>query len=150
VPPVALRAARDQPTALNQPFTQSSPGAHRTFKSHQYRRRGRPRTVLSLTLLVLALALPAQAFGSPAIRYGVQDDAWIRYGPGTLDQRLDRLSSLGVDVVRINLAWNEVEPRRGVFDWSGYDPVVNGLHARGVEPVLTLLSTPRWANGGRS
>jgi hypothetical protein len=130
-------------------FTQSSSGVYRTFKSYEYRARVRPRTVLSLTLLALALALPAQALASPAIRYGVQDDAWIRYGPGTLDQRLDRLSSLGVDVVRINMAWNRVEPHRGVFHWSGYDAVVKGLHARGIEPMLTLLSTPRWANGGR-
>ena len=49
----------------------------------------------------------------------------------------------------MNVAWSEVEPRRGGFDWSGYDPVVDGLHARGIEPVLTLVSTPAWANGGR-
>jgi hypothetical protein len=27
--------------------------------------------------------------------------------------------------------------------------VIRGLHAHGIEPVLTLLSTPRWANDGR-
>jgi hypothetical protein len=100
--------------------------------------------------VLLALGPPGRASASTSIRYGVQDDAWLRYGSGSLEQRLDRLSSLGVDVVRINVAWNEVEPRRGVFDWSGYDPVVKGLHSRGIEPVLTLTSTPRWANGGRS
>jgi hypothetical protein len=40
---------------------------------------------------VLALATPAVA--SPSIRYGVQDDAWLRYGPGTLDDRLGRSAS---------------------------------------------------------
>jgi hypothetical protein len=109
----------------------------------------RLRTVLLLALLPLALALPGRAGASTAVRYGVQDDAWLRYGPGTLAARLNRLSSLGVDVVRVNVQWPEVEPRRGVWDWSGYDPVVRGLHARGIEPVLTLVSTPAWANGGR-
>jgi hypothetical protein len=107
---------------------------------------------MRLSIVVAAalglLSFSAPAFASPSIRYGVQDDAWLRYGPGTLTQRLNRLQSLGVDVVRINVNWSEVEPRDGVFDWSGYDPVIKGLHVRGIEPVLTLVSTPSWANGG--
>jgi hypothetical protein len=42
-----------------------------------------------------------------------------------------------------------VEPRKGVFDWSGYDPAIKGLHQHGIEPVLTLVSTPGWANGNK-
>jgi hypothetical protein len=95
------------------------------------------------------LGFCAPALGSPAIRYGVQDDAWLRFGPGTLQQRLDRLQSLGVDLVRVNVYWSEVQPRKGVFDWSGYDPAIKGLHQRGIEPVLTLVSTPGWANGNK-
>jgi hypothetical protein len=95
------------------------------------------------------LSFSTSAFASPSIRYGVQDDAYVRYGPGTLTQRLNRLQSLGVDIVRINVNWSEVESRDGVFDWSGYDPVIKGLHVRGIEPVLTLVSTPSWANGGQ-
>jgi len=102
-----------------------------------------------LLALVLALALPGGAAGSPYVRSGIQDDAWIRYGPGTLDQRLDRLQDLGVDLVRLNVHWNEVSPKRGTFDWSAYDPVIRGLNARGIELLLMLMSTPAWANGGR-
>src|SRR5262249_17579544 len=32
---------------------------------------------------------------------------------------------------------------------SGYGPVIEGLHKRGIETVLTLYTTPAWANGGR-
>jgi hypothetical protein len=110
----------------------------------------RLRTFLVVGLSLLALGAPGQAGASTGIRYGVQDDAWLRFGPGTLESRLDRLVSLGVDLVRINMAWSDIQPTRGAFDWSGYDPAVQGLHARGIEPVLTLVSTPRWANGGRS
>ena len=42
------------------------------------------------------MAWPAGAGASPSVRYGIQDDAWLRFGPGTLEQRLDRLDSLGV------------------------------------------------------
>jgi len=103
--------------------------------------------VVAAAAAVLAVATPALA--SPSIRYGVQDDAWLRYGPGTLDDRLGRLQSLGVELMRVNVSWSEVEARKGVFDWSGYDPVIDGLHSVGIEPVLTLVSTPSWANGGR-
>jgi hypothetical protein len=102
-----------------------------------------------LLALALALALPGGAAGSPYVRSGIQDDAWIRYGPGTLDQRLDRLQDLGLDLVRLNVHWNEVSPKRGTFDWSAYDPVIRGLNARGIELLLMLMSTPAWANGGR-
>ena len=95
------------------------------------------------------LGFSAPAFGSPAIRYGLQDDAYLRFGPGTLQARLIRLQSLGVDLVRVNVYWSEVQPRKRIFDWSAYDPVIKGLHQHGIEPVLTLVSTPGWANGNK-
>jgi Cellulase (glycosyl hydrolase family 5) len=104
--------------------------------------------VVAAAAAVLML-LPAGAGASPYVRYGVQDDAWIRFGPGTLEQRLDRLESLGVELVRLNVQWNDVEARPGVYDWSRYDPAIKGMHERGIETMLTLYSTPAWANGGR-
>ncbi|HEY2544270.1 MAG TPA: hypothetical protein VGH92_14610, partial [Gaiellaceae bacterium] len=63
---------------------------------------------LALFVAVLAaLALPAVAPASPYLRAGIQDDAWLQYGPGTLDQRLDRLDALGVDVVRVTINWRD-------------------------------------------
>jgi hypothetical protein len=55
------------------------------------------------TLALLALGAAAPAKASRFVHYGIQDDAWIYYGPGTLEQRLDRLKDLGVDVVRVTL-----------------------------------------------
>jgi hypothetical protein len=105
--------------------------------------------VAAVLAAVVVAVLPGQASASAYVRYGVQDDAWLRYGPGKLDARLDRLETLGVDLVRVNLLWSEVEGRRGVFDWAAYDTLLKGLRARGIEPVLTLFSTPAWANGRR-
>jgi hypothetical protein len=110
-----------------------------------------PAVRLSIVVVaaVALLSFSTPAVASPSIRYGVQDDAWLLYGPGTLKQRLDRLQTLGVDLVRVSVNWSQVESREGVFDWSGYDPAIKGLRARGIEPVLTLVSTPAWANGGQ-
>lgn len=107
------------------------------------------RLSIVLAAACALLAFSGPALGSPAVRYGVQDDAWLRFGPGTLTDRLDRLQALGVDLVRVNVSWSEVEPHAGVFDWSAYDAAIQGLHLRGIEPMLTLVSTPAWANGGR-
>jgi hypothetical protein len=108
---------------------------------------------LDVRLLIVAAAvfaiLASSASASTSIRYGVQDDAWLRYGPGTLNARLDRLQSLGVELVRINLTWSDVEPNEGNFQWNRYDSIVTGLHDRGIEIMLTLVSTPSWANGGQ-
>jgi hypothetical protein len=97
-----------------------------------------------------ALVVPSPSAASPYIRYGIQDDAWLSYGPGTLEQRLDRLDALGVDVVRVTIDWRSVEPRRGTFAWSRYDDLLNGLHEHGIAPLVTLYGSPSWANGGRS
>ena len=108
----------------------------------------------AIALLVLAAAAfglaAAPADASPYVRYGLQDDAWIAYGPGTLDERLDTLDGMGVELVRYTLHWNEIERAKGQPDWSRSDAILRGLHARGMVPVVTIWGTPRWANDGRS
>jgi hypothetical protein len=49
----------------------------------------------------------------------------------------------------MNVMWSDVEARQGVYDWSRYDPAIKGLHDRHIETMLTLYSTPAWANGQR-
>jgi len=108
------------------------------------------RFTLLLAAVAATLAAAAPAEASPNIRYGIQDDAWLLYGAGTLDGRIDTLDRLGVDLVRFTIDWSKVESRRGVRDWSAVDPVLEGLRARGIRAVVTLYGTPRWANGGQS
>jgi hypothetical protein len=103
---------------------------------------------LVLIAMLAALGLPGAGHASPAIRYGVQDDAWLQYGPGTLAGRLDRLDSLGVDVVRVTVDWSQTEPHPGVYDWSRTDLLLDGLHSRRIAPLVTLYGSPPWANGG--
>jgi hypothetical protein len=102
-----------------------------------------------LLLVVAALAFAAPASASPFLASGIQDDAWLRYGPGTLGDRTTQLQKLGVDVVRYTLNWRELEPRRGAFDWSSSDEVLGALHGKRIAVVATLWGSPGWANGGR-
>jgi hypothetical protein len=108
------------------------------------------RRFVLLSLLALTLLAPSAAPASPYVQYGLQDDAWLENGPGTLDDRLDRLQSLGTDIVRVTLDWRATEPTRGTYDWATIDPVLQGLHDRHIQVLLTLYGTPGWANGGRA
>jgi hypothetical protein len=109
------------------------------------------------------LALAAGAVASPArassqVQFGIQDDAWLEYGPGTLERRLATFRSLGVPLVRYTLRWNEIAKRRPrdatvpgdrAYDWRRQDRILRGLRRHGLTPVVTLVGTPAWANGGR-
>jgi hypothetical protein len=111
--------------------------------------------VLVLALAALALVGPARA--SSHASFGVQDDAWLLYGPGTLEQRLATLDDLGVGTVRFTLRWDMAAPTRPkhplspadpAYRWGPFDSVLDGLHAHGIAAVVTLWGAPRWSNGG--
>ncbi|HSF61916.1 MAG TPA: DUF5722 domain-containing protein [Gaiellaceae bacterium] len=117
------------------------------------------RIALSAALsAAVVLGGASSASASPAALYGIQDDAWLEHGPGTLESRLDELARMGVDVVRYTVRWDRVAPKRPVtprdprdaaYDWWTTDAVLRGLHRHGIDPVVTLYGAPRWANGGR-
>jgi hypothetical protein len=101
-------------------------------------------------LLVVPASAPPQASAAPSFRFGIQDDAWLEFGAGTVEQRVATLDRLGVDVVRITLDWNQIETVRGEFDWAREDAVLHALRSHGLVPLVTILGTPSWANGGKA
>ena len=108
------------------------------------------------SLLAAAALSAAPASASHGVQFGIQDDAWLMDGPSTLQRRLDLVQSLGVTTVRFTIHWDSVAPTRPAralassdpaYRWGGIDDVLEGLHARGIEPLVTLYGTPAWANG---
>jgi hypothetical protein len=108
------------------------------------------RLLLLAAAVAAFLSFSAPADASPYVRYGLQDDAWLVYGPGTLDERIAELDRIGVDLVRFTINWNEVEKVRGKRAWGSADAVLVGLRDHGIAPVVTLYGAPRWANLGRA
>jgi hypothetical protein len=115
-------------------------------------------TLVALLCALAACVAPGSGQASPGVQFGIQDDAWLEFGPGTLNQRLATFKRLGVPLVRFSLRWNKVAPRRPAnaasprdraYDWRGPDRILRGLRRFGLTPVLTLVGTPAWANGGR-
>jgi hypothetical protein len=107
------------------------------------------RITLICSLFVAIIAFPSTAAASPSVRYGIQDDAWLLYGGGSMEDRVAELDALGVDLVRFTINWNQVESRRGTRVWDGPDSVLRALRAARIDAVVSIWGSPRWANRGR-
>ncbi|MGH3051039.1 MAG: hypothetical protein ACRDLK_12860 [Gaiellaceae bacterium] len=114
-------------------------------------------TVLAAVAAALLAAAPASA--SHYARYGVQDDAWLMYGPGTFDQRIATLEKLGVGMVRVTLDWNQIAPTKpanardpydSAYHWNAYELLLTALHDHHIPALVTIWGSPRWANGGHA
>jgi hypothetical protein len=115
------------------------------------------RSIGAVALAVSALVVAAPAQASHTAQFGVQDDAWLLYGPGTLEERLTTLDNLGVHVVRFTLRFDQVAPTRpssprspSAYDWGPSGELLQALHTEGIAAIVTLYGSPRWANGGAS
>lgn len=51
----------------------------------------------------------------------------------------------GVRLWDAGVCWSEVEPQKGVFDFSKLDQYVNNAHAQGLRPIYVMAMTPMWA-----
>jgi hypothetical protein len=119
------------------------------------------RIRLAATIGVLCLALLASggASASTHIQYGIQDDAWLLYGPPESPAaRIQTLQKLGVDLVRLTLHWETVAPTAPAdprnpddpaYQWGLYDSMLQRLHAAHISVLISLWGTPRWANAGQ-
>ena len=98
-------------------------------------------TLCALVCVVAACVAAGSAQAAKGIQYGIQDDAWLESGPGTLDQRLATFKRLGVPLVRFTLRWSDIarrrpknptSPRDRAYNWHRPDRVLRGLHRYGL------------------
>jgi hypothetical protein len=113
-------------------------------------------SILVLVLMVAMMAAATPASASHFAQFGIQDDAWLMYGPGTLDERLALLDGLGVGIARLTIRWDEVapiepaserDPADPAYRWGSFASVLDGLHDHHINAVVTIWGSPRWANG---
>jgi hypothetical protein len=116
-------------------------------------RRGVGTWIAIVGALLALSAAPAQA--SVGASFGIQDDAWLMDGPGSLDQRITTLQSLGAHLVRFTVRWDQVAPTKpangrdpSAYAWGQYGEVLDALHSSGIPALVTLYGAPRWSNGG--
>lgn len=88
---------------------------------------------------------------------GFQDEPTLRWG-GDRATMLDRAHEAGAVLIRTTVAWAQATPRRPRSPRSSFDPayrfadvddLARQAQARGMELLITIWGTPRWANGGQ-
>lgn len=104
---------------------------------------------------LLLAATPAVGLGAaPAI----QDDRLPVVRIGEIPKRLDILAATGAKVTRVDLFWSHISPRRPAspaspsdraYNWTRPDAILTGLRRRGIRPIVSVYSSPRWAAVGR-
>jgi hypothetical protein len=121
----------------------------------------RSRTLIVSACAALALLAPAAAHASHAQSLTFEATSDLK-DPATRGQAFDDIAALGVHSMRVVLYWHDVAPQPdsrvkptfaetdpASYDWSAYDPVVDGIKARGWQLLLTISGpVPRWATNG--
>lgn len=88
-----------------------------------------------------AAALPRA--GDPGMRFGYND------GFVAGSAKIGLLPRSGSDTVRLRMNWRAIEPRRGQYDWSHFDPLYSQLLSIGIRPLWYVMEAPCWAGDAR-
>jgi hypothetical protein len=102
------------------------------------------RGALLAGLACLALAAGAQARAVPFGFLGVTADGPLTAG-APRPAEFAVMERHGVELLRIGIEWNVVEPAPGVLRWAGTDALVTEAAQHGMDVLPTISWTPRWA-----
>jgi Cellulase (glycosyl hydrolase family 5) len=117
------------------------------------------RRLVPLTAVACLAALAAAPLGGAANRMwiGFHDDPSFRWEPDRTAM-IDRARATNATIFRAVVTWSQVAPRRPAnatnpFDRAyrldDVDQLIRDAQARGMEVLLTIWGTPRWANGNK-
>jgi hypothetical protein len=110
-----------------------------------------------LAAAAVSLLVPALASASPRMYVGFHDDPSFRYAENRAEV-LDSARDANATIARTLVTWSQVAPKRPRRAANPFDPAyrfddldefVRSTQARGLEVLLTIWGTPKWANGGK-
>ena len=117
------------------------------------------RRLVQLLLVASAAALLVPPFAASAQRMyvGFHDDPNFRYEENR-HVVLDQARDANTTIVRTLVTWANIAPTRPTDPSDPFDPdykfddldeLVRNTQLRGMEVLITVWGTPKWANGGR-
>src|SRR5262245_302647 len=128
-------------------------------------RRSQPlwRMTMRATARFAAWAVAGAALGGPAVGLGavagLQDDRLTTSTTtAAIETRLDKVKETGAKFSRVDLLWSEIaptppknptDPSDPAYNFQRADQIVTGMRARNITPLLTIYSSPTWANGNK-
>lgn len=115
------------------------------------------RTKICGLFLVAALlcGLPAMAQTPPAVSndlrivtpgspFGIAWGFLYGYTGSKAEEFMPQLRGLGAGFTKVYLFWNQIEPKKGQYDWSAVDSYVNQLKSPD-EGLIAIFSSSQWA-----
>jgi hypothetical protein len=118
----------------------------------------KPLSRLLVALAVAALAAAPAATAADRMWMGFHDDPVFRWNDGRADE-LDKAVAENATIIRTLVTWADVAPTRPSSPTNPFDPayklddvdeLVRNAQQRGMEVLITLWGTPKWANGGKT
>ncbi|HEY6054839.1 MAG TPA: cellulase family glycosylhydrolase, partial [Gaiellaceae bacterium] len=113
---------------------------------------------IALAVSLAALVLPAAAAASTRMPIGFQDDPTFRWN-GDVAAELDKAQAANTSIIRATADWRAIAPTKPRNATNSFDPAyhLNDLddmirlaQQRGIQVMLTIWGTPKWANGGKA
>jgi polysaccharide biosynthesis protein PslG len=94
-----------------------------------------------MTLLLLLFIVVVHAMD-----YGIN----VHRPQGDLAAKLmDKVKESGIQWVRIDVSWDEIESQQGNLNWNSADDSIRAASDRGLKIYASLQGAPKWANGGK-
>jgi len=113
--------------------------------------------MIVIACLAAAVLVPAAA-AADRMWVGFQDDPMFRWDPQRMEA-MDRARGSNARIVRTVVDWSRAATDRPANPTNSFDPAYNfgdvdelvrNAQQRGMEVLITLWGTPKWANGGQS
>ncbi len=99
----------------------------------------RLRRISILALLLVSLGASQAAHATPRAFYGLIP------ANDPSPSEIQRMGAGHVGTLRINLFWGAVQPTAGAaYDWSHYDPIVQGAAENRINVLPTVYGSPHW------
>jgi len=112
----------------------------------------RGKLTVALTFLCLAAALlgTAASVRAQTVLRGTEELRLVQDGATNTPSGVDFLATkLHAQLLRFDVWWGELEPRRNAYDQTYLNELARTIHAAagdGLKVIVTLYGTPRWAS----
>lgn len=109
---------------------------------------------IALAVSLAALVVPAAAAAAVRMPVGFQDDPTFRWN-GNVTAELDKVQAANATIIRATADWRAIAPTRPANATNSFDPayqlndlddLVRQAQERGIEVMITIWGTPKWAN----
>jgi hypothetical protein len=100
---------------------------------------------IALALLCALAPISSASAALPAGFFGMDAGAITTYNATDLDKALAVMAANNIKTIRLDTQWGTIEPKKGTWTWSKWDPLVLAMAKRGITLAPTADYSISWA-----